>query len=367
MKKIVHVTTAHPVRDNRIFRKECTALANAGFDVTLVAVHDNDERLGQVSVAALPRRAGRIARMGVGPLDAWKKIRELRPDVLHGHDPELIPLLVAYRLSHRSARVIFDAHENLPKQVAGKPYLPKAVRPLVAGGARTLERLADRVLDAVVVATPHIQESFTAQKTVLVQNYPWLRDYPEPEAYPQQNDPTKLVYVGAISRGRGSEIMGDLPSATTPRTQLVAAGILASDAETDFDKSKPGVDFRGKLSADEVPALISDSNIGLSILLPLPNYLEAQATKIFEYMAAARPFVASNFPYWKALFNKYDCGLFVDPENQASVVSAIELLTSDPARARTMGLNGRKAIEADFSFENEALKLVVLYETLTTK
>lgn len=365
MTRIVHITTAHPVRDNRIFRKECAALVEAGHEVTLVAVHPSNETIEGVHVEGLPRRKGRLARMTIGPWDAWRRLRSLRPAVIHGHDPELIPLLVAYRRANPSVRVIFDAHESLPKQVAGKPYLPPRLRPLVARVARGLEQLADRGLDGIVVATPHIAESFTNPNTTLVQNFPWLRDFPTPTEYPGHNHPIELSYVGAISRGRGSEVMGRLPRLMNEPAKVVAAGILASDAREEIEnRERDGVEFRGKLAPEEVPALIAHSNVGLCLLQPLPNYLESQATKMYEYMAAARPFIASNFPYWISLFGPHDCGLFVDPQDEKAIAEAADRLARDPHEAAAMGRRGRHAIEAEFSFENEALRLVKLIDRL---
>lgn len=365
MTQIVHLTTAHPVKDNRIFRKECAALVEEGFNVTLVAVHPTTEVIDGVVVSGLPARSGRFARMAIGPIDAWKSLQKIRPDVVHGHDPELIPVLVAYRLLNRKSRVIFDAHESLPKQIAGKTYIPAVARPAVGRIARGLEKLADKYLDGIVVATPHIAESFSNSNTTLVQNFPWLRDFPSPTRYPRYANETVMSYVGAVSKGRGSDVMSRLPSLTSNRTRLVVAGILAKDAEDDMLNGDDwGVDFRGKLSPEEIPPLIAASNVGLCLLRPLPNYLESQATKMYEYMAAARPFVASNFPYWVSLFAEYDCGIFVDSVDSEAAANAVDELADNPERAAEMGRNGRRAIEENFSFENEAARLAKLVRTL---
>ncbi|MCH8613719.1 glycosyltransferase [Arsenicicoccus dermatophilus] len=361
MRRVMHVTTAHPVSDNRILRKECTALAQAGFDVILVAVHDRDEVLHGIPVLGLPRHRGRLSRMVLGPVAAWRRLSARRPDVVHGHDPELIPLLLLYRLVHPGCRVIYDAHEDLPQQVAGKPYLPRLVRPVVARAARALEGLADRGLDAVVVATPHIGRRHELARTVLVQNYPWLSDFPEPEPYPTDASPV-VCYAGGISAGRGYEAMCALPRLVTRPLEVVLAGPCAEEVA---GRPLPeGVTHLGTLAPDEVPPLLARSAAGLAVLLPLPNYLESQPTKVYEYLAAGRPFVASDFPYWVETFGPHRCGLFVDATDPRAVARAVELLLSDPEEAAAMGARGRQAVVEHFSFENEAARLCALVTDL---
>lgn len=361
MKRVLHVTTAHPVRDNRIFRKECAALVDAGCAVSLLAVHDKDETLEGIRVLSLPRRNSRLARMLLGPVDALRRIGEARPNIIHGHDPELIPLLVLYRIARPDIRVIYDAHEDLPEQVMGKRYLHPRLRPVIASAARLLELAAAKVLDAVVAATPHIQSSFDDRNSYLVQNYPWLRDYPDPLPYPEGSGAV-LCYVGRISQTRGLHAMKKLAARTDKHTRMVLAGIVDSGSEEVITGSH--FTYLGEVPAQAVPAVIAESNVGLSLFEPLPNHLESQPTKIYEYMASARPFVASNFPHWVHLFEHHDCGILVDPTDPQAVEEAVDKLASDPALAAEMGRRGRRAVEQEFSFESQARELLRLYTSL---
>ena len=99
--RVAHVTTAHPARDNRIFRKECIALAEAGFDVHLVAVNDRDDQWADVSIDALPKHSTRLGRALRGPVDAWIKLGQIQPSIIHVHDPELIPMAILWKRRHR--------------------------------------------------------------------------------------------------------------------------------------------------------------------------------------------------------------------------------------------------------------------------
>lgn len=350
-----HVTTAHRANDNRIFRKECTSLAEAGVKVALVAVADESRLVDGVALRALPRRGSRLARMILGPMDAWRELRRLRPDVIHVHDPELIPLAVVWKLIHRS-RFVFDAHEDLAKQVMGKPYIPANLRPTVRLFASALERAADRYADLIVAATPSIARLFTRSEVVLVQNFPWLRDFPTPTPVPEGT--TAAVYVGGIAEARGALDMLEAISLAQTKPRLVLAGPVATESLRQTLEKNPAVTYHGLLPASEVPGVVDEGAVGMVLFHPLPNNLEAQPTKIFEYMAAERPFICSDFPFWRDLVGSYDCGLFVDPQDPVAIAEALDTLIADPELAARMGKNGRHAVEQKFVFENEAERLV---------
>jgi len=354
--RIVHVTTAHAAGDIRIFWKECVCLAEAGFDVYLLAVCERDHDVKGVHVIALPALTSRWRRMLLGPWRAWRALRTLRPDVVHVHDPELIPLALLWRILKHPAAAVYDAHEDLPKQVMGKAYIPPRLRPALAYAGHALERSADRWLDGVVAATPAIARKYHHAPVVLVQNFPWLRDFPV--ASPMDDACTDVVYIGAIAQGRGALEMMRAVEASTREARLLLVGPVASaELRRNIEHSQTAK-YIGRVSASEVPQLIADARLGLAVLHPLPNYLEAQSTKLFEYMAAGRPFIASNFPSWLSLLGPYDCGLFVDPLDTDALTAAIDSLLGDVQMARSMGERGRAALLHHFGFEREAVKLI---------
>ena len=92
MPRAVHVTTVHNLFDNRIFMKECASLRDNGWDVVLVAQHDKDETVDGISIRALPKARNRMQRMRELPPLAMRIALEEQPDILHFHDPELLPV-----------------------------------------------------------------------------------------------------------------------------------------------------------------------------------------------------------------------------------------------------------------------------------
>lgn len=356
LQAVAHMTTAHPPFDNRIFAKECVALASRGFDVSLIAQDAYGEMRDGVRLMPLPAAKSRVRRV-LNQRSAWSRFRQIRPAVLHLHDPELIPLGAIAKTFTRT-RVVYDAHEDLAKQVAGKDYIPTGMRQLMAVLATLLLKVADRYFDAIVAATPAIARTFKNPNVVLVQNFPWRRQFPPPASARLTNQVFTACYVGAITpeRGLGEMLAGIRASAS--RVLLVLAGPVSQAALSQIDAADPVTTrYIGTIPVTEVPATISGADVGLALLHALPNYLESQSTKIYEYMAAGKPFIASNFPAWVEQLGPFDCGIFVDPYDPAAVASAVDHLASDRSGAQEMGSRGREAFENFFTFDREALSL----------
>ena len=58
---------------------------------------------------------------------------------------------------------------------------------------------------------------------------------------------------------------------------------------------------------------------------------------MFEYMSAGIPVICSNFPLWRDIIEKHQCGICVDPQNSSEIALAIDFLAQNPKEAKVMG------------------------------
>lgn len=362
--KVCHVSTVHGRNDTRIFLKECRSLAAAGHDVTyIVADGKGDEiRDGVRIVDAGARPAGRIARFRYSAGRMAHAALAQESELYHIHDPELAP--AGLRLIKAGAKVIYDAHEDLPRQLLSKPYInPLAARPI----ARIVERYEDRAcsrFDAVISATEAIGRRFDriARKSVIVHNYPSLEELGLERLEPTTRSP-KVCFVGGLSEIRGIRQLAAASFIT--RFPIEAAGPVNSEALSGFLAGNGSmIKLLGNLGRREVSKLLVESSAGLVTYLPMPNHIEALPTKIFEYMAAGLPVIASDFPLWHEIVEGGECGLCVDPGDPAAIAKAIETIVGDPELAERMGANGRRLVEERYNWSIEERTLLALYREL---
>jgi glycosyltransferase involved in cell wall biosynthesis len=81
-------------------------------------------------------------------------------------------------------------------------------------------------------------------------------------------------------------------------------------------------------------------------------------------MSAEIAVLASDFPLYRALVEKYDCGCFVDPLNVKEIGKTIQNMLSDPELTTRQGLNGYQAVLKEYNWSNEKKKLILFYEKL---
>ena len=373
--KIAHLTNVHPRGDTRVRVKEVGTLAQAfGEPVALIVQDgkgDSVEEGGRVRIIDTgPPPGNRLARMTIGVWRMGRATLATRPQVAHFHDPEL--MMLGFALKCLGYQVVYDAHEDVPRQMLVKFWLPAWIRRPVSWVMVLIEWLAGRVFDAIVPAEPEIAKRFPSAKTVLVQNFSIPAEFETKKAIPYQERPPHFAYVGAISLLRGAremvEALGRLHSNDGVRLRL--AGVFqpaALQAEIETMPNWVQGEFLGWTERRQTAELLGSVRAGLATLHPTQKYQDAYPVKMFEYMAAGLPVIASDFPLWRRLMERGGkCGILVNPQDPQAIAQAMRWILEHPAEAEEMGRRGREAARQYYNWDREADKLIALYRNLLT-
>ena len=366
MIKICHISTLHSREDTRIFNKELQTLSEEFEAYYIVADGQGSSTVEKVKIVDVGQRSSlRLVRSFVSTNRAFKKAVEIDAFIYHIHDPELFS--IGIKLKKLNKTVIFDSHEDLPEQIITKEYIPKFLRKSVSNFIKKYESRVAHKFDAVVAATPIIQQKFELYgvRAISVCNFPLISGMPEKKANLFEGDFT-LTYVGGISEGRGILTILDVIEELSCKLNL--AGKFFNKKIESQVKSHPAWDkhvvWHGYIKSSEFSSVLAKSNVGLVLLKPFKSYQEALPVKMFEYMNAGIPIIASNFKLWKQIMKESNCGVCVDPNNNYEIISAIKEFICDPRMTSELGANGRNAVLSKYNWNIEKAKLIELYKSL---
>lgn len=360
--RVLHLASQHPADDVRIFLKECRSLASSGYDVHYVAPEAADGTRDGVTLHGFALPGGyRPLQIARRLWRVWRVANGVGADLVHFHEPVLLPVALLLRL--RGARIVYDVHEDHLAALEDGPYSESWKRL----GLRLFEAVARRACDGFVAATPAIARRLPAGRTVEALNYA-LREEFAAQAPVASANGANVVYVGIITAGRSlREMVEAAERLRDPEARLVLIGGFAPPELEQEARSLPGwsrVEYLGPRGRQEVAERLAGARAGLVLFHPQPNHTEAVPNKLFEYLAAGLPVVASDFSYWRSLLEPIDCALWVDPTDPERIAAAVDELLADEERAREMGRRGATAVRERLNWEHEAPKLVELYERL---
>ncbi|WP_260479848.1 glycosyltransferase family 4 protein [Listeria booriae] len=371
--KVFMFSSVHVWSDTRIYFKEAMTLVENGFIVDFNAIEGPNtctETNAKLNVATLPR-GGKMARP-----KRWKQLYEkaLASDALyyHFHDFELLFLAPKLKKRKPNCKIIYDMHENFPAMLRTKEWIPAPARIPLSKWLAHKEKQWMPVCDAVIFAETSYKKQYeqVAIQQVDILNLPtW-----QAETKANKEETFTFVYVGDIVRDRGVFDMLDLMRTLKqrgyaqihlkligPMQPQVEAEVTAYIAKHELESI---VTTFGRIPYTEIWQHYATAHVGLCLLHPIPNYMHSLATKLFEYMAAGLPILATDIPDWKALIEETDTGLTANVLDIEAVANQAERFIQDTALQQRFATNGRTAFETTYNWRTEADKLIDLYSII---
>lgn len=370
---VLHVSTVHHAADVRIRFKECMSLSADGNSVTLLArrgaggthLRQRDvEAEDGVDIRFLSEPSGGRASRILLQREVVGYIRRNRPDVVHFHDPELLPLL-AVLSRPLGYHAIYDVHENLHQQLVSKPWIPRPLRALVATSIRLLEPRFAAMCAAAVIVDQDWAPYFHRTKTIRLRNLPVAAEYQDGPEHEPTTAP-QFLYVGTLMPERGSDWLVRVAQGLPEEYRVTVAGPPRHASYLDrlrrLDAGRR-VEFPGWVDRRTARGLMSQSLAGIVPLQPIENYDVAIATKLFEYAHAGLPMILSSTSKHRSLNSEYGFGLIVDFDDDRGLADAMRRLHVDRSLAEELGRNAVEFAKA-YSWEDEVLPLLGHYREL---
>ncbi len=361
--KIVHLSSVHSPCDTRIFLKECKTVASFGYKVVFIVPNDHGRQEDNITIRNVPKRKGRLKRIMLTLFDIYQAAKQENGDIYHFHDPELI--LVGFLLKLQGKKIVYDAHEDVPRQIMTKPWIIKPFRKIMSWVFEKIENFAAKRFSALITATPYIRDRFMkiGCNAIDVNNYPILSELYEDNVQWTEKEQA-VCYVGGVWPERGLFEMIDAIEKTSAK--LIMAGNIfhVDQKKLHFKNGWDRVEYLGHVDRAQVANVMKRARAGLVLFHARTNHINAQPNKLFEYMSAGIPVIASDFPLWRKIIHGASCGIVVNPLDVQAIAEAINWLLNNPAQAEVMGKCGREAVCKNYNWQFEGEKLINLYNKI---
>ena len=275
----------------------------------------------------------------------------LAPDIIHVHDPRLLPVAfrAAARIESRHAHqcaVIYDSRENF----AGVPDENVTLRRYHRTLLRNESRLAPR-LAAVLTVSQGTADALASRlqlhrPPVVVLNAPVEGGAPTLDGARSLRADTGtsretplIVYPGAATKPRGVDTMIEaLPLLPGVHAALVVVPFPhpRADELTDL-ATQLGVADRLHLlppvAADAVPGYLGEADVAVSPILAGPaNHEAALPNKLFEMLHSGLPIVTSDIRAMSAFVVEHELGIVFRSGDAADLARAVTEVLADPDR-----------------------------------
>lgn len=237
-----------------------------------------------------------------------------------------------------------------------------------------LERLIIPLLDGILVVSRHSADRIqkilrNKSKVWVVSNTPILRDKNEQEKGATLANEIRskssfiLLYVGFLEAHRGLEIpikaVAQLAK-TMPDILLVIVGKGTFGNKLKELVKQLGIEknivFTGWVSHREVVSFITNADICL-----IPHYVTEHTdttfpNKIFDYMAQKKPIIVTQSKALSQIVERSNCG-FIYQDNSPDSLSYVVNKLVDPNIRERLGLNGWRAVQEEFNWHYDKLRL----------
>lgn len=359
MIKICHITTVHKYNDIRIFHKMCTSLTKK-YDVHLIAPNVDDHVENNVHIHGVSLPHSRIKRY-LSLKKVLVKALDVKADLYHLHDPELMKMGVI--LKKRGKKVIFDSHEDIPLDIAEKRWIPAPLRPIISAYYNYLQNKLLPDYDAVISVTPTIVDKLRKinHNAYQITNYPIYEDFIDNRQWNSQ-----VCFAGVVGPNwMHHKIISSIKNLNVVYNVVGPANEVYLKDLQDIDNSGK-INYKGIIKHSEVLKFLQEHMAGMALYDYLPSFGYKKGSlgnnKIFEYMAAGIPVIATDFDLWRDIIEKYECGICVNPHDTDAIKKAITYIKNNPQDAKRMGDNGSRISRELYNWESQKEILYMVYD-----
>jgi len=366
--------------DARVYR-EAKALTDAGATVTVVSMTTGPQRKEYVQdgirIVALPLDVA--GRKGIGPFfrSLFHELRVRPADVIHAHNVHTLPFCW-WAAKRKGARLVYDSHELFTGLQLAEPTFRERVKQYLE---HVTERLFIHRADGVITVSRSYSEiigrTYGIERPTVVQNVSPLQPLQRKTGLIRRRlglgeERMVVIYQGGyhlVTRALDKLVLAarELPD----HYAVVFVGFAVRNEDQllqDLVRREGLTDkvfFLPPVPHNELLLYTMDADIGVIPFIdncPAMHY--CTPNKIYEYLMAGIPVVATDLPELRRVIERWDVGTLCDPTDPSLLAQAIRELADDPTELESRKQRARRAAEEEYNWQLELHSLLGLYRRL---
>ncbi|MFK8105011.1 MAG: glycosyltransferase [Saprospiraceae bacterium] len=372
MKKVVSIVLNNFLFDSRVL-KECHSLQSAGYQVSVVALHEGELK-EQDEVQGIPVHRIRLKTRNWGQNRFIQLIKFIelffriikdcrKADIIHCNDILPLPISVICKyIFNRKAKIVYDAHELEFDQGVSTPLLGK----MISLAEKMFIRHADRMMTVSALIADAYVEEYGIDKPVVVMNCPKYTELEKSDYFRKKfgikDHQTIALYQGGLSPHRGVEqlieVFKDLPQDYA--LVFLGFGIL-KDIVTNATQVHDNIFYHDPVPPDTLLQYTTAADVGfLSISNTNRNHDLTIGNKIFQYIMAGLPVISFNLQASKWVLNP-KIGFVLEHNSNAEILAALQAIKTKGLAAYQADL---RAAAKEYCWEKQEVALLQLYREL---
>ena len=176
-----------------------------------------------------------------------------------------------------------------------------------------------------------------------------------------------LLYQGGLQAGRGlHNLINAMTHVQVGTLVFIGDGKLKDELKqqvVDMELQHK-VKFIGRVDYKDLARYTKNAYVGFQVLQNTCfNHYSASSNKLFEYLMADVPVIASDLPEIRKVFNQYNVGELVNPDDPQSIAQAINKIVSDE-KLHSSYVKGARLAKTIYNWDNEKEKLMNVYRKI---
>ena len=300
-------------------------------------------RAGAIRKVPLRRQIVLIVRRSMTHLRLIRLMLVAKPDIVHAHDVNtLATAWVTAKLSR--AKLVYDAHEISTDREGYKSF-----RNLVARVEKFIMPRASLTMTTTDTRAKFFARAYGIKRPLVLQNRPRFHEANAGNRIREElgvaDDVPIVLYQGGLQQGRGLDRIVDAAKLVeNANFVFIGGGRMEQGLKAQVESLSLGdrVHFIPTVALAKLPSYTVSADIGVqAIENTCLNHFSTDSNKLFEYLIAGLPIVATNMPEIRKIVQEYNLGHLVPESDTVQLADAIQRLVDDAGSRERFAKNAR--------------------------